>query len=81
MAEFFIIRGYRRRGIGTEVAHEVWRMFPGQWEVRVVKTNDTAKEFWERAITGYIGESGNPVSVEKDGKSWYLFSFESNCAA
>jgi hypothetical protein len=56
-------------------------MFPGQWEVRVVKTNDTAKEFWERAITGYIGESGNPVSVEKDGKSWYLFSFESNCAA
>ncbi|HSE21541.1 MAG TPA: hypothetical protein VLB68_07765 [Pyrinomonadaceae bacterium] len=52
--------------------------FPGQWEVRVVKTNDTAKEFWERAITKYIGESGNPVSIEKDGKSWYLFSFESS---
>ena len=81
MAEFFIIRGYRRRGIGTEVAHEVWRRFPGQWEVRVVETNYAAKEFWERTITRYIGESSNPVSVEKDGKSWYLFSFESEYAA
>ena len=80
VAEFFIIRGYRRRGIGMEVAHEVWRRFPGQWEVRVLKTNDTAKEFWERVINRYIGESVVPVSVEKGGESWYLFSFESKCA-
>src|SRR5215216_5736691 len=33
MAEFFIVRGYRRRGIGTEVAHKIWRNFPGKWEV------------------------------------------------
>jgi predicted acetyltransferase len=25
MAEFFVLRGYRRRGIGTQIAHEVWR--------------------------------------------------------
>ena len=29
VAEFFILRGYRRAGIGTEVAHQVWRRFPG----------------------------------------------------
>lgn len=81
VAEFFIIRGYRRRGIGTEVAHEVWRRFPGHWEVRVMKRNNKAKEFWERAIAKFIGESVSPVSVEKDGESWYLFSFESECAA
>ena len=80
VAEFFIIRGYRRSGIGTEVAHEVWRRFPGKWEVRVMKTNDRAKEFWERAITRFTRETANPVSVEKGGKSWYLFSFESKSA-
>jgi predicted acetyltransferase len=31
MEEFFVVRGYRRRGIGTGVAHEVWRRFPGRW--------------------------------------------------
>jgi predicted acetyltransferase len=25
MAEFFVLRGYRGRGIGTEIAHEIWR--------------------------------------------------------
>ena len=37
MAEFFVLRGYRRRGIGTQIAHEVWRRFPGAWEVRVME--------------------------------------------
>src|SRR5215212_6517250 len=34
VAEFFVIRGYRRRGVGTKVAHEIWKKFPGKWEVR-----------------------------------------------
>ena len=29
MAEFFVLRGCRRRGNGTRAAHEVWRRFPG----------------------------------------------------
>ena len=30
VAEFFIARRYRRRGIGMNVAHEVWCRFPGR---------------------------------------------------
>src|SRR5262245_33563874 len=77
MAEFFILRGYRRRGFGTQVAHEVWRRFPGRWEVRVMESNHKAKEFWERTITRFIGEMISSVCVEKDGKCWHQFSFES----
>src|SRR3984885_14627860 len=32
MAEFFVMRGYRRHGIGTQAAHQVWRRFPGMWK-------------------------------------------------
>ena len=45
MAEFFVIRGYRRRGVGTQVAHEVWRQFPGTWEVRVMQSNSFGLPF------------------------------------
>src|SRR5215469_11720269 len=38
MAEFFILRAYRRRGVGTELAAKVWRHCPGSWEVRVRET-------------------------------------------
>jgi predicted acetyltransferase len=32
ITEFFILRGYRRRGVGTHIAHELWRRLPGSWE-------------------------------------------------
>jgi predicted acetyltransferase len=77
MAEFFVVRGYRRRGIGTEIAHEVWRQFPGQWEVRVTQTNHSAHLFWEHAITAFAGQAIHSTRVEKNGECWHLFSFES----
>ena len=77
MAEFFVLRRYRRRGIGTDVAREVWRRFPGRWQVRVMQSNRDAHRFWEHAISAFAGQTIEPVSVEKHGKLWHYFSFES----
>jgi predicted acetyltransferase len=76
MAEFFIVRGCRRRGIGTEVAHEVWRRFPGMWEIRVMAANVPGQRFWAAAITAFTGEAVQPVAVEKETKLWFVFRFE-----
>ncbi len=77
MAEFFVIRGWRRRGIGTQIAHEVWNRFPGRWEVRVMRTNVAAERFWAGAIAGFVDEPIRPAQVVKGGESWTIFSFES----
>jgi predicted acetyltransferase len=80
MAEFFIVRGHRRRGIGTGIAHEVWRRLPGLWEVRVMESNHSAHQFWERAISTFVGEAIHSLPIEKGGKRWRVFSFESKPA-
>jgi predicted acetyltransferase len=77
MAEFFVVRGNRRRGIGTEIAHEVWKRFPGWWEVRAMQSNRPARQFWEHAISVFVGKTIPSVLVEKSGEWWHLFSFES----
>ncbi len=77
MAEFFVLRGCRKRGIGTRVAHEVWRRFPGAWEVRVMQANVSALKFWAGAIASFTGEAVEPGSFEKGGTPWYVFLFES----
>lgn len=77
MAEFFVVRGHRRHGVGTEVAHQVWRRFPGRWEVRVMEENP-ALHFWKRAISAFAGETIHSVRFENDGVSWHLFRFESS---
>jgi predicted acetyltransferase len=77
IAEFFILRRYRRHGFGTLAAHEVWKRYPGLWEVRVMQSNLQASLFWDRAISDFTGKSIRPVDVESAGRSWLLFSFES----
>ncbi len=78
MAEFFILRGFRRSGIGTQVAHEVWRRFPGLWEVRVMEANVPAQRFWAGAISTFLGEELRPVPIEHGGRRWVLFSFDTS---
>ncbi len=71
----------RARGFGTQVAHEVWRRFPGAWEVRVMQSNTSACHFWARAISIFAGKVVPPVCVEGHGECWTLFSFESERVA
>jgi predicted acetyltransferase len=77
VAEFFVVRRYRRRRIGTEIAHEIWRQFPGLWEVRVMEANRSARDFWEHAITAFAVKLIHSVHVDTRGQSWHVFSFDS----
>jgi predicted acetyltransferase len=50
VAEFFILRKYRRRGLGQTVAQQVFARFPGLWQLRVEADNQPAQAFWSGAI-------------------------------
>jgi predicted acetyltransferase len=80
VTEFFIVRGYRRRRVGMQVAHELWTQFPGKWEVRVIDRNQKAKEFWARAIAEFLSQTIHPTPFKKNGEGWHVFSFESKRA-
>ena len=54
LAEFFVLRGYRRRGIGTVAANQLWRRLPGSWEVRVMQLNVAAQRFWKQVISEFV---------------------------
>lgn len=77
MAEFFIVKSHRRHGIGTAVARAVWNRFPGPWEVRVMQSNRDALLFWSAAVSEFVGQPIEPISVEKEGEHWCVFQFES----
>jgi predicted acetyltransferase len=75
MAEFFIVRGYRKRGIGAAVAHEVGRRLPGRWEVRVLEGNHPARAFWAAAVAAFTGSAAEARTADVQGKRWHLFAF------
>lgn len=53
VAEFFVVRKYRRGGIGTQVAHALFDMRPGIWEAAIARKNVTALTFWRTAVRSH----------------------------
>ena len=53
IGEFFILRKFRRHGLGQRVAHAVFDRFPGNWQVRQLLENHPAQQFWRKVIGGY----------------------------
>jgi len=53
MGEFFVLRKYRRSGVGRDVACRLFDRFAGDWEVRELPANTPAQAFWRRIIGDY----------------------------
>ncbi len=59
MSEFFVLRKYRRRGVGRIVASQMFARFPGPWTVRQTPGNDAATAFWRSVIPTHFEEATN----------------------
>lgn len=68
VAEFFVLRRYRRSGVGRDAARLLWDRYPGRWIVRVAANNARALAFWRRVI----GEPRREVTAGQ----WQVFSFD-----
>ena len=51
--EFFVLRKFRRRGLGKKVAVELFERFPGRWLVQHLAQNSDAKGFWGAVVAAY----------------------------
>jgi predicted acetyltransferase len=53
IAEFFIMKKYRRTGLGKTIAMKLFNLHKGQWEVFQILTNEPAQVFWRQVIKEY----------------------------
>jgi predicted acetyltransferase len=69
MAEFFVARKHRRRGVAAEALRQILHLHPGQWEVAIAERNMAAKAFWPKAIEDAPNVSGLYLT-QGDGDHW-----------
>jgi predicted acetyltransferase len=80
MAEFFVARGLRKRGVGMTAAHALFARFPARWEMRVRQSNDGAKRFWSRSVAAWLGREAELTPFTAQGVSWQVVSLDSTKA-
>jgi len=68
IAEFFIMRKYRRKGVGSEAAKQIFDKYRGWWEVRQHGGNEPSKLFWRRVIDEYT--AGQFTQMDVSTEKW-----------
>jgi predicted acetyltransferase len=53
IAEFFVMKKYRKQGVGKKVAFQMFNLFPGVWEVAEIEENRPAQAFWRKIIHAF----------------------------
>lgn len=64
IAEFFIMRKYRRCRVGKKVAFQLFHQFQGEWEISEIEQNVSAQEFWRRVISEYTNNNYQEIRRE-----------------
>ena len=68
LEQYFIIKKYRRRGLGSAAATRLFNSLPGQWQVGQMPLNLPAQAFLRVTINGYT--NGNYRESEIKSGSW-----------
>jgi predicted acetyltransferase len=81
VAEFFVVRGARRRGVGSAAAHALFESMPMRWEIRIRRTNVAARQFWLSAARDWLGAEPVPSAFEAQGVAWELITLDTAARA
>jgi predicted acetyltransferase len=71
--EFFVLRRYRRRGIGRTLAFQTFETQRGYWEIAEIPGNRPAQAFWRRVIADYTDSRFDEI-ITPDGEVWQHFN-------
>ena len=77
VTEFFVIKRWRRLGVGRRAACLLWDRLPGRWIVRVSEQNAGAIPFWTGVIARYTGCPPAELAHPTHPDAWRVFSFHS----
>lgn len=62
--QFFVLKKYRRRGVGGRAAAAVFNQHTGRWQVGQMHANTAALTFWRHVIASYTGDEYTEEQVD-----------------
>jgi predicted acetyltransferase len=76
IAEYFVLRQFRGRGVGRLAAQVLWDNLQGSWTIRAAAVNPDAVAFWRSVVGGYTSNTARESERRDGAKHWIVFSFD-----
>jgi predicted acetyltransferase len=78
VAEFFVLRQYRRSRVGRRTAALLFRALPGSWTVRVLAQNARALAFWRETVHEFTQGTADESERHDANGVWRVFAFDAS---
>ena len=78
LSEFFILRKYRKKGVGRKVAFHIFDLYCGSWEIYQPHINLIAKKFWKTIIEAYTAGKYTETVMEDGGWAGIMRRFDNS---
>ena len=78
IAEFFVLRQFRARGVGRAAATLLWDLMPGSWTIRAALANPDAVRFWRDAVREYVEQRATESERSLNGSKWLVLCFDNS---
>lgn len=73
IAEFFVMRKYRKNGIGMFAANYIFDLYPGRMILEVRRTNLKACNFWKKVVLCYNVKSSEIREENYKKVDWFIY--------
>jgi predicted acetyltransferase len=78
IAGFFVVRAWRRAGVGREAAVQAIAMFPGRWSIAFQRYSPGVEKFWSAVATDAVGNRWDmldgPRPENRPPDTWITFT-------
>jgi predicted acetyltransferase len=81
VCDFFVMRQYRRQGVGAHAALQLFEQFRGRWEVRQIRANVAATHFWRTVIARHTNEQYDEATYDDERWRGPVQSFDNTLYA
>lgn len=72
---FFVMKRYRRCGVGRAAATQLFTMLPGQWEIATFATHTVGHAFWRSVLDSYTNGAYKERWLQAGSWRGYVQSF------
>jgi len=78
ITDFFVLRKFRRHGVGERVARELFDRFRGRWKIDQFVANEPAVAFWGAVVKRYTGGRFEQRSGKSEWGALKVLTFQSD---
>ena len=77
LIEFWVRNTYRRQGVGSEMATQLFDRLPGRWQLAYLRRNTPAQTFWTRLLRARYRDGVSAKPLASSGRQHPGFAFVS----